>query len=150
MKAKARNVLLKQYGNLYHTHYPLNHRPGTCFYCGDLKSEHDHCPPLSWVDAVITEKHNLGIELLRIPSCSDCNNILGDKPLFTPLERVQYIHEKLSAKYERGFTLWSDEELEEMSSDFQRVIKARRKKLSFLLERVKGSEWRLTEELLNV
>lgn len=49
----------------------------------------------------------------------------------------------LEDKYEKNSSLWSDDEIKEMSKDFQKTIKARQKAALFNLRRVRHSQWRL-------
>lgn len=140
---------LQQYGFLYETNYPDWHIPGTCFYCGDLKSEQDHCPPVSWADTLISKQKSGVLKYLKVPCCQHCNKILGSKALFTLLERVEHVHESLADKYDHELCLWSEDELKEMSREFQIMIRARRENLNILHARVKNSEKRLLEEKRN-
>jgi len=48
-----------------------------CVYCGDVASHMDHRPPISIADDERASVHML------VPSCAECNLLLGDKPLFT-------------------------------------------------------------------
>jgi hypothetical protein len=75
-----------------------------------------------------------------VPSCSECNTILGDRHLTTLTERADYVFKRLSTKYDKAFVLWSDEDISEMSKEFQKSIRARKRSLSLLLTRVRHAE----------
>lgn len=114
-----------------------------CFYCGDHAETIDHCPPLTWVESKRMEDwRRSGVEFVLLPSCGDCNKRLGPKGLFTPMERVSFLRAKLDTLYEHKVTLWSDDEIAEMSPQFQKAIHARRDSLRHLLDRVRGLQWR--------
>ena len=81
--------------------------------------------------------HRLHVPLVLLPSCSDCNQTLGDKPLLTAYEAATFLVEKLEREYERRFNMWQDDELREMSQMFQKMILARRAQLCELSSRVR-------------
>ena len=83
-----------------------------------------------------------GVEMVTLPACLDCNRTLGERALFTPLLRVQYVVKKLEQKYERKSTLWPEDEIAEMSPEFQRTIRARVGQLRVLLDRLRAAQWR--------
>lgn len=140
-KRAHRRQLEVSYGDRYYMH---ESERGVCFYCGDIATELDHCPPLAWVDLKTFDNWKKdNVSFLLVSSCSQCNQRLGDKPLFKLSERVEHIMKYLEDKYEKNSTLWSDDEIKEMSKDFQKTIKARQKAALFNLKRVRHSQWRL-------
>lgn len=147
MKKRERDRLLTTYGRLYHWHIPPGEGRHKCFYCGDFAGTADHCPPLSWLESQTTEAWaRMGVPFVLISSCSDCNKRLGDRPMFTALERTEYLKAALEQRYEKESTLWSEDELAEMSSEFQRTIKARQAKTKELLVRARHAQWRVLQE----
>jgi hypothetical protein len=114
-----------------------------CFYCGDLAGERDHCPPLSWVESRrLSDWKRDGVRFVVVPACGHCNNLLGDRPLFTLVERAEFIERRLETLYEREAALWSEEEIAEMSPEFQRTLRARKRALVLLMDRVRTAQWR--------
>lgn len=90
-----------------------------------------------------------GIKFLLLPACDECNRALGDKPYFTPAERAAFIEQRLTQVYERQATLWTEDEIREMSPQFQKSIRARRKQLVALLGRVRAAQWRVVRESIS-
>ena len=147
-RERERRRLLALYGALYKGH-EYERMPGSmgCFYCGDSAGTRDHCPPLSWVETKKPARWRAdGVHLLLVPACDDCNRRLGDRALFTPLERAEYVRSKLESIYDRQHTMWADDEIAEMGPEFQRTIKARRLQLVALLGRVRAAQWRCVRE----
>ena len=143
MKSQDRKRLLKQYGHLYRRHAGEGVNWRECFYCSDPSETVDHCPPLSWVESRTAKSWRAaGIPLALMPACRACNGLLGDKPLFTALDRLLSLENALERRYEREAALWSDEEIAEMSPEFQRTIKARRAKTKHLMGRIRHVQWR--------
>lgn len=93
-------------------------------YCGDFRECLDHVPPLHVVDLVtpkVLRENN--VEFMKVPCCTDCNDILGSKHLATLSERINFIYNKLVNKLE-GETLWSDDEIEELTGNLKRMGKS--------------------------
>lgn len=136
------------YGHLY-TRYEAERMPGGfgCFYCAEPAATMDHCPPLAWIEGKSTGYfRRLGIGFHLIASCQECNSKLGSKGLFTPLERVQFMRKSLEDEYEKKMTLWSDDEIGEISPMFQKSIQARKNGFRILLEKVRAAQWRELSE----
>jgi hypothetical protein len=67
-----------------------------CYYCGDLMEHMDHCPPVKWVDQLGPDHEAFKrSEFVTVPSCAECNYVLGAKDLFTLKERVTFIYHHL-------------------------------------------------------
>lgn len=56
------------------------------------------------------------------------------------------MRKSLEDEYEKKMTLWSDDEIEEMSPIFQKSIQARKNGFRILLERVRAAQWRELSE----
>lgn len=148
-KSKERARLNSIYGHLY-GHHISDHLPHSlgCFYCGDIAQTKDHSPPLAWVETKKQKEwRDDGIEFLTVRSCSWCNIKLGEKPLFTLAERSAFIEKTLMRQYEKESALWSEDEILEMSSAFQKTIRARKKAIAELLTRARTAEWRKIREM---
>jgi len=136
-KTKIRALLIKKYGQRYERHW--SSRKG-CFYCGDNWADLDHCPPLSWLDTKDLKwfkEREIGFYLVN--SCKDCNNSLGDKPLFTLQERADFTRSRLEKKAEKT-VLWSKDEIDEMSPRFQKSILARQQIQNRVLDRLRYAQ----------
>ena len=143
MKSTERAQLLRTYGHFYTYHAPLGQKPGTCFYCGDPAGTVDHCPPLSFADALVRpDEDTRRIPFHLVPACGQCNGWLGSRAVFHLIERVEFIRDRLRTDYERRMALWSDEEIAEMSDRFARAIRARREGLDRLRDRFRFAERR--------
>lgn len=135
-KNAERKLLLRQYGHLYQR---VDAPRDKCVYCGDSASTLDHCPPLS--SAPLWDRRPTSRpRFLLAPSCAECNLILGDRHLVTLTERVEFIFRRLTSKYEKAFALWPEEDIREMSPEFQISIRARKRGLTLLLGRVRHAE----------
>lgn len=125
-----------RYGALYkRVEGPLNH----CFYCGTFADSLDHVPPLSeCVERGADFFVNSGIALLKIPSCRECNGLLGARPVYCPLERRQFIHEKLQKRYKKQIAAvkWTSDELEGLSGSLLKYVRAQDDFTQVILRRV--------------
>ena len=136
MTRTERLRLIRIYGGLYTRHMQLG--GSLCFYCGSQRECLDHRPPISTLDALgVGKMHRLKVPLVLIPSCTDCNQKLGSKPLLTAQEAAEFLLDRLERDYERRFNLWHDDEIDEMSPMFQKMIRARKVQLHELLSRVR-------------
>lgn len=137
-----RQLLIKTYGHLY-TRWCFEGDTGRCFYCDEAPAGRDHAPALFWMDALVNAKHNRKYEYWMVPCCTECNALLGNRPLHTLYARAMYIEQKLSKKYEAKHVLWSSAELAQMSRTMQASIKARLTKNQILLDRIRAVQLRL-------
>lgn len=137
---KHRALLIKTYGHLYEKHF--SSRTG-CFYCGEPADTIDHCPPISFID-VKDQKwfKSKKIKFYKVSSCFDCNKKLGAKQLLTLQERANFILSRLETSTDK-IVYWSQDEINEMSAMFEKMIQAKKEKNKILFERV-----RFCQELL--
>lgn len=106
-----------------------------CYYCGDLATCYDHTIPVSYL--IKTREHLFDIPLL--PSCTECNNLLGSF-LFKSLEdRKAFVKKKLKKKYNKVLksALWSEEELNELGPELQMTIRSMEEEKNIILKRLK-------------
>lgn len=107
----------------------------TCTYCREHADCYDHTIPIAY-------RHNTrnGFEnkTYSVPSCTECNTTLGAAPLFTIRERAEYILKKYLCKHKKiiNYVDWCDEELEEMSAEFNRTIRATMKMKDVIKDRI--------------
>lgn len=144
---KERKRRQKTYGHMYRRHRGETIDRDSCFYCGAPAEHLDHCPPLAWIDSRTSEQwRDASIPIVLLPSCGKCNQALGDKPLFTALDRLLHLENMLDVQYEKGAALWSDAELEDMSESFKHAIQTRRRALADLLARLRHVQWRVIHD----
>lgn len=94
-----------------------------CVYCGDYFQCRDHTIPISYSQTYRDYKPGSTVK-----SCSECNNALGGKPLFTTTERAEYLlewYQKRRKKYIE-FPDWSDDEVDEMGYNIRVMVIQRR------------------------
>ncbi len=146
---------------IYNTRYNHLHQRGCdrfkCFYCGDTSVELDHFPPITLAH-IISDK---ALHLL-IPSCSECNSLLGTSLQDSLSERITYLKTRLEHKYRKVLSsTWTKEELEQWKADspdsrLLSTIKNFSKSTQFITERlsyytkeyeIKGCVYRNTEEV---
>lgn len=94
--ANTRKAILKVYNKLYKVSNLLDE--SRCFYCGRCASTIDHVPPISVVDT-LGIKNLVGVQLLLIPACAECNSLLSNKPLKSVKLRAQYLVGKYAEMY---------------------------------------------------
>ena len=139
---KERLQLLKLYSKLYKKMYGISY--GECFYCGWSREAIDHTPALHMVDLITPKKlRERGVPLLLVPSCRDCNARLGKKPLNTLYERLVFMYQNLTNRYEKNYALWAKDDLLEMSPMFQKMIAGRQIKVDILRDRLRHVEKQL-------
>lgn len=145
MKAyKNRKALKEIYHHLYERHYM--EQPNRCFYCDEPMTCLDHVPPLSSMEGLNTaELRRYGIPMLLIPACTDCNTMLGDRHLLTVAERLDYLENKLARELDKKFTLWSEDEINELGPSLQNVVRAKQRKLRDKVSRLRKIQERIVQ-----
>lgn len=116
----------------------LRSRKFACIYCGDTTQRtRDHIISVAWRG--YKRCYEVGDV---VPSCRECNLLLGDIPLHCISSRADYISAKLEEKYRRFLKIphWSEEELKEMTSQFQFSIKAAGDLKKYILARIHHSK----------
>lgn len=94
-----------------------------CIYCGLPADTYDHVPPISRVEdyrAYYLERE----EYLKICSCRQCNNYLGDTiqpSVLDRLDALKIILEKKLSKYLRMGD-WTEEELSNLNGRLKQTV----------------------------
>jgi hypothetical protein len=101
-----------------------------CTYCGILADSEDHVVPRH----LLERADELGLDLSKVmrmrswivPSCRECNSMLGGQLFATIQERRAAAHKGIRRKYASYLRIpdWSDDELDEMGPNAQREIVA--------------------------
>ena len=124
MANPARKKLLEQYHSRYRI---LNAERGPfynlCIYCGLPATCRDHVPPLSRV----SDYESLGLKremYLLVPSCTQCNHLLGNSLQDTLIDRVEYLKDKLSRRFVKKLQAqdWDDDELLELGPTLRSYV----------------------------
>jgi|DEB0MinimDraft_6_1074348.scaffolds.fasta_scaffold198492_1 hypothetical protein len=103
-----------------------------CYYCGEQQEVTDHVPPL--VAAT------LSLDRWLIPSCKECNLILGTQVYYSLSERVEYLRARYPIRYKKLLNTpdWEPEELEEMGYNLRVSIDHHISKKKSILRKI---EW---------
>lgn len=140
MKNSERNRLYRTYNALYNPHYI--EEGYFCIYCNSPADTRDHVPPLAWVEPFGLETfRKSGIPFVTVPSCRECNGLLGDRKLLTVEDRLEYLEKKYHDLFDK-LVRWSDDELEEMGDSFQKSIRAQRHREEDLKRKIRAIEQR--------
>lgn len=93
-----RKTLLSIYGNKYQPMVSASiSDTRLCFYCGDIAQCKDHQPPICHADRINSSDGE--VEYLLIPSCNECNQLLGSSFTNTADERSSLAKSLLRQKY---------------------------------------------------
>lgn len=90
-----------------------------CLYCGGPRQCLDHVFPVS---RAVGLRRGLGVRrelgphgLCRVPSCLNCNALAGPKVFTSIRSKRAFIQDRIKKKYKIESTMWTEEELEELS-----------------------------------
>lgn len=119
-----------------------------CIYCNEPANSRDHVVPRSYANELgqSFDKKNV------VPSCKNCNAILGNKPYFTISERAGYIARRLYIKGTKlRRTAWTGEEAKkELDGKLRRKILGYIKAADKSARRVKHAELVMLYEDLTI
>lgn len=130
---------------VYHQRYkPLpNARKGFCAYCGLPAETLDHCPALTTVVGVGTQYcEDNNIPLYLVPSCRECNGLIGAKVLWTFEDRKQFLAKRLKSRYKKilAFPVWTTDEIEQLGRGLKSMVKAKEDLRKISVRRVAFAE----------
>ena len=117
-----------------------------CYYCGDPASTIDHVPPLDFVDAYGSDHCvRYDIDMVKVPSCSECNRHLGNRPLLTLRDRAEFIYDDISRTYKRIIELpdWTADEIDGMGDGMRGTIEEEQVKKQWVESRLTFIKTRL-------
>ena len=117
--------------------------PEACIYCGDPATTKDHVPPKKWLKLFATHRKFCTENKVIVPSCGNCNGILGGHPLFTIEERRAYVRTYLWRKFARLLMSpgWKESELEELGPSLRTYIKAQQSRKAHIQRRIGMARW---------
>src|SRR3990167_1758112 len=124
--SRTRLQRLARYGHFYLPFKPRGHwRESSCVYCGNLSETVDHIPPLAWIDALGPSYFkDLGLLIVKVPACRECNLALANRKLLTITERTAYLKDYYSKKYRRvsDVKLWTKEQIDELRGRLKQAV----------------------------
>lgn len=90
-----------------------------CYYCGEKAECEDHVIPHSLLYPEGVNRR--GWERDTLPSCTECNSLLGSEVFDTLAERKSHLESKLVARYanELRSPTWTEKELAELGDSLQ-------------------------------
>jgi len=136
---KTRKQRLRDYGLLYKRMEKC--QLDRCWYCGAHRETLDHCPPLVCLDHYDTDElRKQGVRFVLVPSCYSCNADLNAKKLWTPKERLVFLHQKLSGKIDRHFCAWTKDEVMALGYGLRKMVEARERQVTQWVVRLRGVE----------
>lgn len=110
-----------------------------CTYCGSFSNlQRDHVIPVS--STGVPRNYSLG-EL--VPTCGECNALLGDKMFTTVPTRAAYLLGVYPRRYRKILALpeWDPEELEELSYGLRDVVERGLKEREYIKQRLENLEY---------
>ena len=117
-----------------------------CYYCDETRECIDHSPALAVaIKMDIDTFKESGGELLLIPSCSKCNNMLGHSLLFTPLERLDHLRTKYLKLIEKLDKGWEEDEFEDLGYNLRILVESKFLLVNMYKNKVKNIESRMAE-----
>lgn len=102
-----------------------------CYYCGEPAGTVDHVVPQSMLetlrvmgdDAVTAVLARHG-RRMTVPSCLECNVVLGNKYFDTLEQRKQYLKRRMRQRYAKILRVpdWTDRELSQLGPRLQQAV----------------------------
>lgn len=98
----------------------LNYPTRVCTYCGLSAGTRDHIMPRTW------SGESYRSHILTVPSCGECNSIIGDKPIYSIDGRRAHAQRRLAEKKFKvlGYETMLEVELEEYGPGLRSVMEA--------------------------
>jgi len=137
------------YGSIYYRIDVPSDKMYTCFYCGDFASEDDHVPPISRLSdyQCLYDKH----QPLLVPSCKQCNRLLGPSlqpDIYQRVDHCKVLLTRKLGKYVRYGEIWDDYAAEraEFSGSFQLFVESAAKMAEIVDARLNWEPWPVSVE----
>jgi len=110
----------------------------SCIYCGEASHCFDHVIPRAYLSPAKRTGTEPGF---KVPSCNQCNSILGDRIFGSLVERKQFAHERLKVKLAKWnqSVLWDEEELSSVGHNLRSTIEISQAKTRIARDRIKYS-----------
>jgi hypothetical protein len=109
---------MKKQRTKVHEHLYEKRSGDVCYYCGDPFEHGDHCPPIKWVRQLGPDHPAFAdSEWAVVPSCAECNYLLGAKDLFTLGERIRFVYHHLQVN-EWNLRMQEPESIEQINENY--------------------------------
>ena len=94
-----------------------------CVYCGMPCDTRDHVSPVS--RDYVSRKNSPTNQKNTVPSCRECNNLLGDKLFLTIGDRASYLFSVYKTRLDKILRMpsWSKEELKSLKGRMKQYVK---------------------------
>ena len=115
--------MIESVGGRYKVFYKIN----KCYYCGDQGDTIDHVPAISIAYSIGPDRlESMGVSLIKVTACRECNALLGDLPLNTLDERVVYLYDKFQTRYKKYLKMayWDNDELDEIEGMLRSYVES--------------------------
>lgn len=103
-----------------------------CIYCGDTSSHEDHMVPRPWSGDALRP------HVPTVPSCAECNGLIGDTPIFTVAGRAEHIAEVFRRRHCKPLAIIDHDEeyFQDMMPRFRKRMKAQQEARQLLRHRL--------------
>tara|TARA_R100000900_G_scaffold139757_1_gene119562 strand:+ start:416 stop:886 length:471 start_codon:yes stop_codon:yes gene_type:complete len=127
---------VEEYLNVSHETIKKLFNEHVCTYCGRPSNNRDHVVPRSFSDYnpdnTPTTKKN------TVPSCSQCNGVLGSRPILNIGDRAQFLIEMYTKKFKDLLAMphHSDDDINELEGTLKKMMKNSMKQKKIVLDRM--------------
>lgn len=121
----------------------------TCYYCGEPASDIEHVIPRAFLRRIravgdpqlLADIGLYSSRLKVVPSCKECNSLLGTKYFGTTLERRAFVQGRLRSRYRLDLAVpaWTGRELAELRGTLQRFVVEAQARKERIQRRVSGA-----------
>lgn len=110
----------------------------SCAYCGERAVCLDHVIPRAFLSPAKRTGKEPGF---RVPSCKQCNSILGDRIFKNLVERKAFIHDRLEVKLEKWAYCeeWTEKEMKKLGPGLRSKIDVAMARRRIALDRISYS-----------
>lgn len=134
---KERKRLIQLHGHKYKRHFISE--GFYCFYCADPANVLDHVPPLTVMDNLDYDyRRKNDIPCSLITCCNECNTALGNKKLFTVMDRLVFLESYYDVKLQKQRNLWTDDEIDELGRNLKDFVRARQEMASRFMYKIRA------------
>ena len=114
----------------------------SCTYCGESAVALDHVIPRMFISGLSKRTGDPGGEPgFTVPSCTQCNSILGSRIFNNLVERKEFVHKRLLVKLRKHNATvgWSNDEIEELGPALRGCIEVGMAKREIARDRIRYS-----------
>ena len=94
-----------------------------CTYCGNPCDNLDHVIPVLYTHN--SRKNVSYSKKVTVPSCGECNTLLGDKMFLTIGDRAAYLSQRYAKRFDKYLMMpvWEQDEIDELEGRLRQQIK---------------------------